>query len=75
MLEQNYRSRQNILDVAMGVIDRAQNRKKKRLFSDRGEGEKIFFSKHAMIIVKPHLLWIRLLNWLLRVILNQKIVL
>jgi DNA helicase-2/ATP-dependent DNA helicase PcrA len=43
LLEQNYRSRQNILDVAMGVIDRAQNRKKKRLFSDRGAGEKIFF--------------------------------
>lgn len=43
LLEQNYRSKQNILDVAMGVIDRAQNRKKKRLFSDRGAGEKIFF--------------------------------
>ncbi|HCK64874.1 MAG TPA: DNA helicase UvrD, partial [Anaerolineae bacterium] len=43
LLEQNYRSRQNILDVAMGVIDRAQNRRKKRLFSDRGAGEKIFF--------------------------------
>src|SRR5688572_15138659 len=43
LLEQNYRSRQNILDAAMGVIDRAQNRKKKKLFSDRGEGEKIFF--------------------------------
>ena len=43
LLEQNYRSRQNILDVAMGVIDRAQNRKKKRLFSERGSGEKIFF--------------------------------
>lgn len=43
LLEQNYRSKQNILDVAMGVIDRAQNRKKKHLFSDRGAGEKIFF--------------------------------
>lgn len=43
LLEQNYRSKQNILDVAMGVIDRAQNRKKKKLFSDRGAGEKIFF--------------------------------
>lgn len=43
MLEQNYRSRQNILDAAMGVIDRAQNRRKKKLFSDRGAGEKIFF--------------------------------
>ena len=43
LLEQNYRSRQTILDAAMGVIDRAQNRRKKRLFSDRGSGEKIFF--------------------------------
>lgn len=43
LLEQNYRSHQNILDVAMGVIDRARNRRKKRLFSDRGAGEKIFF--------------------------------
>ena len=43
LLEQNYRSKQNILDVAMGVIDRARNRRKKKLFSDRGEGEKIFF--------------------------------
>ena len=43
LLEQNYRSRQTILDAAMGVIDRARNRRKKRLFSDRGEGEKIFF--------------------------------
>lgn len=43
LLEQNYRSHQNILDAAMGVIDRARNRKKKRLFSDRGVGERIFF--------------------------------
>ncbi|MEW6084952.1 MAG: UvrD-helicase domain-containing protein [Chloroflexota bacterium] len=43
LLEQNYRSRQTILDAAMGVIDRARNRRKKSLFSDRGEGEKIFF--------------------------------
>ncbi|MBI5296171.1 MAG: UvrD-helicase domain-containing protein [Chloroflexi bacterium] len=43
LLEQNYRSRQNILDAATGVIDRAQNRRKKRLYSDRGAGEKIFF--------------------------------
>ena len=27
----------------MGVIDRARNRRKKRLFSERGAGEKIFF--------------------------------
>ena len=43
LLEQNYRSKQNILDAAMGVIDRAQNRKRKQLFSDRGKGENIFF--------------------------------
>ena len=43
LLEQNYRSRQTILDAAMGVIDRAQNRRKKRLFTDRGAGDKIFF--------------------------------
>ncbi|HEX2995746.1 MAG TPA: 3'-5' exonuclease, partial [Anaerolineales bacterium] len=43
LLEQNYRSRQNILNAAMGVIDRASNRKRKKLFTERGEGEKIFF--------------------------------
>ena len=43
LLEQNYRSRQNILDAAMSVIDRAQHRRKKKLFTERGTGEKIFF--------------------------------
>ena len=43
LLEQNYRSRQNILDAAMGVINPAKNRKKKKLFTDRGAGDKIFF--------------------------------
>ena len=43
LLEQNYRSRQNILNAAMGVIDRAGNRKHKRLFTERGAGEKVFF--------------------------------
>jgi len=43
LLEQNYRSRQTILDAAMGVINRARNRKQKQLFTDRGTGEKIFF--------------------------------
>ncbi len=42
LLEQNYRSRQNILDAAMSVIDRAQHRRRKKLFSERGTGEKIF---------------------------------
>ena len=40
-LEQNYRSRQNILDIATSVINRAPNRQKKLLFSDLGAGEKI----------------------------------
>ncbi|HKJ39671.1 MAG TPA: UvrD-helicase domain-containing protein, partial [Anaerolineales bacterium] len=43
LLEQNYRSKQIILDAAMGVINRAQNRKRKKLFTDRGKGENIFF--------------------------------
>ena len=43
LLEQNYRSRQTILDAAMGVIDRAANRRRKRLFTDRGAGDKIHF--------------------------------
>jgi len=43
LLEQNYRSKQNILDAAMSVIDRAQHRRKKKLFTERGGGEKIFF--------------------------------
>ena len=43
LLEQNYRSHQNILDAATGVINRARNRKQKKLYSDRGTGEKVFF--------------------------------
>jgi DNA helicase-2/ATP-dependent DNA helicase PcrA len=43
LLEQNYRSRQTILDAAMGVINKAHNRKPKQLFTDRGKGENIFF--------------------------------
>ena len=43
LLEQNYRSHQNILDAAMGVINRARNRRHKQLFTERGKGEKIFF--------------------------------
>jgi DNA helicase-2/ATP-dependent DNA helicase PcrA len=42
LLEQNYRSTQAILDVAMSVIDRHPNRTPKKLFTDRGEGEKIY---------------------------------
>ncbi|HEY3310108.1 MAG TPA: UvrD-helicase domain-containing protein [Anaerolineales bacterium] len=43
LLEQNYRSRQTILDAAMAVIDRNPRRKRKQLFTDRGTGEKIIF--------------------------------
>jgi DNA helicase-2/ATP-dependent DNA helicase PcrA len=41
LLEQNYRSTQSILDVAMAVIDRNPFRTPKRLFTDRGEGLKV----------------------------------
>lgn len=43
LLEQNYRSRQTILDAAMAVIDRNPHRHHKRLFTERGKGEKIFY--------------------------------
>jgi DNA helicase II / ATP-dependent DNA helicase PcrA len=43
LLEESYRSYQNILDTATSVIDRSINRHKKRLFSDRGAGEKILY--------------------------------
>lgn len=41
LLEQNYRSKQLILDAAMAVIDKGRNRKRKQLFTDRGQGEKV----------------------------------
>lgn len=40
-LEQNYRSRTNILDAANAVIGYNQNRYDKHLWSDRGPGDKI----------------------------------
>ncbi|MGD0611901.1 MAG: UvrD-helicase domain-containing protein [Anaerolineales bacterium] len=43
LLEQNYRSRQTILDAAMAVIDRAPHRRHKQLFTERGAGEKVFY--------------------------------
>jgi DNA helicase-2/ATP-dependent DNA helicase PcrA len=43
LLEQNYRSTQTILDVAMGVIDRQPGRTRKKLRTDRGQGEDITF--------------------------------
>lgn len=41
LLEQNYRSTQNILDAARAVIDRNPNRTRKALFTERGGGSKI----------------------------------
>ena len=40
-LEQNYRSTGNILDAANAVIHHNDNRRDKRLWSDKGAGEKI----------------------------------
>jgi DNA helicase-2/ATP-dependent DNA helicase PcrA len=42
-LERNYRSTQNILDASNAVISLNVNRKAKKLWTDRGEGEKVHF--------------------------------
>jgi len=44
-LEQNYRSTQNILDAANGVIRNNSGRKDKSLWTDEGTGEKVHFRK------------------------------
>ena len=41
LLEQNYRSTQTILDVAMSVIDRNPDRRRKQLFTERGRGQPV----------------------------------
>ncbi len=41
LLEQNYRSTQNILDAAHAVISGNQQRKQKSLWTERGDGEQI----------------------------------
>ncbi|WP_018024238.1 DNA helicase PcrA [Corynebacterium ulceribovis] len=41
LLEQNYRSTQNILDAANAVIARNENRREKKLWTAHGTGEKI----------------------------------
>jgi DNA helicase-2/ATP-dependent DNA helicase PcrA len=43
LLEQNYRSKQSILDAAMAIIDRNPHRRRKSLFTERGAGEKLFY--------------------------------
>lgn len=43
-LEQNYRSVQNILNAANGVIKHNLGRKDKALWSDKGDGDKVFFT-------------------------------
>ena len=42
-LEQNYRSTQTILDAANSVISNNSSRKRKSLWTDRGEGDRITF--------------------------------
>ena len=44
-LEQNYRSTQNILDAANNVIKNNYGRKGKKLWTDKGEGNRIFVYK------------------------------
>jgi DNA helicase-2/ATP-dependent DNA helicase PcrA len=43
LLEQNYRSRQNILDVAAAVIRASRTHRPRRLYSDLGAGEKVYY--------------------------------
>lgn len=45
-LEQNYRSTQNILELANSVIKNNHGRKKKRLWSDKEKGEKIKYRRY-----------------------------
>lgn len=43
LLEQNYRSSQNILDVANRVIENNQERKEKNLWTEKEEGNKVVY--------------------------------
>ncbi|GAB4520884.1 MAG: UvrD-helicase domain-containing protein [Anaerolineales bacterium] len=47
LLEQNYRSTQNILDVAMAVIDQNPQRIAKQLFTERGRGTPVVLKEAA----------------------------
>jgi DNA helicase-2/ATP-dependent DNA helicase PcrA len=60
-LERNYRSTQNILDVSNAVISMNPHRKDKKLWTDKGRGEKVHFcwlnneeeeAKHIAKIIK-----------------------
>ncbi|MHB8881231.1 MAG: ATP-dependent helicase [Thermodesulfovibrionales bacterium] len=60
-LERNYRSTQNILDVSHAVISGNPNRKAKKLWTDRGRGEKVHYcwlnneeeeAKHIAKVIK-----------------------
>ncbi len=60
-LEQNYRSTQNILDVSGAVIAGNQDRKAKKLWTERGCGEKVYYcwfnteedeAKHIAAMIK-----------------------
>ena len=42
-LEQNYRSTQTILDIADSIIKNNSQRKEKKLWTEKGDGEKIFY--------------------------------
>jgi DNA helicase-2/ATP-dependent DNA helicase PcrA len=44
-LEQNYRSTQNILDVSGAVISKNPQRKPKKLWTEKGCGEKVFYCR------------------------------
>lgn len=47
LLERNYRSKQAILDAAMAVIDRNGQRRRKQLFTERGQGERLIYYEAA----------------------------